>query len=170
MSNADRYPIEAAITAALCTRSDVKNWNRRGLITSALEPVDHGKARGYSRLNIYELALLKVLSEAGVSLMEIPGSMKSIMENIESRRDLLLDGSTRQGTILIWTPTRPGFLTWQKANMSIGDAIAQSQDQIGSIPIVKHMAPAIVAIDLIALVKNVDSALAQWSESKRSTA
>lgn len=66
----EAYTAADALAAADVTRFDVDNWTRRGgLVLPILDPRP-GRARRYSRANVYELVLVKALINSGVSLAE----------------------------------------------------------------------------------------------------
>lgn len=66
----EAYTAATALAAAEVSRFDVDNWTRRGGLSLPILDPRPGNARRYSRANVYELALLRVLVNSGCSLAE----------------------------------------------------------------------------------------------------
>lgn len=66
--------------AADCTDMDIKNWVRRGVLQTEMEPGRPGRRRRFTRENAYEIALISVLRHVGIKFDSFGGWIQTVLE------------------------------------------------------------------------------------------
>jgi hypothetical protein len=91
-SQMDTYTVSDVLHATGVNGADINNWSRRaGGLVLELANAGRGLGRRYSRANVYELALMKDLIDAGMSIAEARVTLRDRFEYILQTRAAELD-------------------------------------------------------------------------------
>lgn len=106
------FPFEAAAAAAGVTSANIRDWQKRGLLSVPLQPAGRGKTRGYTIENIMEFAVMSEFSRVGIPLSlarGIVGGMKGQI-TMAARHDFFM-----------WRPSQPSSGSWLRWDQVNGD-------------------------------------------------
>ncbi|MEQ9811533.1 MAG: MerR family transcriptional regulator [Azospirillaceae bacterium] len=135
------YGLSAAMAASGASQSNIRDWQSRGYFGGGLSSTGRGRARRYSTETIYELALMKYLSDLGLT-PRLGGH--AVGDDIGGK---LLRATGH--TVMLCYPSAPGASRHVRPGGIEADALF------------RH-GPVVVAIDTEAIRESVDAKLAEF--------